>query len=253
MSMEVVILLHFSKIQVSVWEDRALDYEVCTISFTFTAEGTYMERLTAPIATSTPRVNSTTQNGYADHLATQGHEEASGKGGLTTIRESITSEGTAVSVTVTADTQRSSSSSELTHISTTDVSSHADESEHAPLSLDHSLSDTEAPAPAAETQEHGTAEFGESQKSVALSDVVVSVGSSTLVDTTTVSLPNGPLPIRPDSSGSDEAPPLPSSPPPGLGEEGHWDVGPPPPPSSLPPDIEDAEGTVGTHPPSLCV
>ena len=152
-------------------------------------------QLITPVATSTPRV---AEPGEAD-LA----------GGL---RESVAS---------VAD-QRSSSSSELTRISTTDVSSHADESDHTPVRVT-------APG----YRRHAALETAsqKSEKSVDLSDVVVAVGSTTLLEpaATTHLILNGSLHTPSGSDGDDHPPPVPLSLPPPI-------------PSSPPPD-HDMEGT----------
>ena len=78
-----------------------------------------------PLATSTPRVAYiTAENSYKENRPLEPAGQP-GQVGLATIRESVTS-GT--------DTDRSSTGSDLTHISTSDISSHGDEeSDHENL------------------------------------------------------------------------------------------------------------------------
>ena len=159
-----------------------------------------------PLATSTPRVAYTTaENGYKENrpLETTGQP---GQVGLTTIRESVTSD-TAVTDT-DAPTRRSSTASDLTHISTTDISSHGDEeSDHENLNTNmNNATEVAMPTVAMQLPTTGITPSGESRgegspKSLDLSDVVVSVGSSTLLDSTVTttashmvpsSVPNGP-------------------------------------------------------------
>lgn len=174
--------------------------------------------LPPPIATSTPRVsNNTTQNGYPEPPTPQW------KAGQTArVRDSATSVTTGVSVTTT-ETRPSSTSSELTQISTTDISSHADEIDHVPLGsedLNTNMNNASEIARPKEPPKLGTAESsGSSPKSLALSDVVVAVGSTTVVDTTSHPEMADSTLIRRESVSSDEPPPPPLSPPPG--EEDH--------------------------------
>ena len=148
-----------------------------------------------PLATSTPRVAYTTaENGYKENrpLETAGQP---GQVGLPTIRESVTSD-TAVTDT-DAPTRRSSTGSDLTHISTTDISSHGDEeSDHENLNTNmNNATEVAMPTVPLQLPTTGITPSGESggegsPKSLDLSDVVVSVGSSTLLDSTTTLQPD---------------------------------------------------------------
>ena len=155
-----------------------------------------------------------------------------------TMRASVLSDVTTASTVTTVTktdvlTQRNSSSSELTNITTTDISSHGEEGEEE----EEGEGDR---GPGAGMRDSGYSPGLESMKTegpVALSDVVVSVPSQTALDTppTTTTAPlivNGltdsdddsappPLPIslppgELDELGRDRAPSLPSSPPPPI-------------------------------------
>ena len=199
-----------------------------------------------PIATSTPRVAYTTaENDYKENRPIEPTGQQ-GQVGLAPIRDSVTSD-TAVTDT-DAPTRRSSTTSELTHISTTDISSHGDEeSDHETFNTNmNNATDVAMPTvplqlPATGTTPPRESEGDGSPKSLDLSDVVVSVGSSTLLDSTVTttashmapsSVPNGPD-IRRDSDDTlPPPPPVPLSPPP---DDQLEDFSPPAIPTSPPP------------------
>ena len=167
--------------------------------------------------------------------------------GLATIRESVTSDATGISTIAESDTytRRSSTSSELTQISTTDISSHGDENDFENLNtnMNNAMEEVVAmptvPLPRMGATPSGESGEGSSPKSLALSDVVVSLGTSTLMDTSHVAptVPNGPR--EPEEALSPPTAPL--SPPP---DDHLGDGSPPPVPTSPPPFTT---GTVKLH------
>ena len=208
-----------------------------------------------PVATSTPRVAFSTpstaataaENGYLEagaHPTDSTQASKPEQTGLATIRESVTSDATGISTIAETDTntRRSSTSSELTQISTTDISSHGDENDFENLNTNMNNAMEEVVAmptvslPRTGATPSGESGEGSSPKSLALSDVVVSLGTSALIDTTTTShvsptvlngqgsprepeealLPaTAPLSPPPDDQlGDGSPPPVPTSPPP---------------------------------------
>lgn len=217
-----------------------------------------------PLATSTPIVADSTQltvtqNGWSEHPPVE--TEMDGETGQTG-RASPTRVHMRAVVNVAAadrNTKCSSTSSELTQISTTDISSHMDESvsEHAhptrrtpegkPLVTDTDayLAETTETTPLRMLQRQGATESDEKsalhsdEKSVTLSDVIVSVESMTLLESAHP-LQNGLTHPRAGITEGDDhsPPPLPLSPPPAA-ESPTGDTPPPPLPTALPPDMED--------------
>lgn len=152
---------------------------------------------------------------------------------LPTVRESTHGGGESPAPGSNAVTQRSSSSSELTQISTTDISSHGEEEE-----ADHSNLSSPSKTPFGDTggapRPSPLPLVGTPQQALAMSDVQAAMATADDV-------PDGAGGVHShdDSGGSDSPPPppVPLSPPP-L-EERQIHEGPPPLPASLPPAQEE--------------